>query len=214
MGFNLLGLLMPKEGKFFDYLALQNQNLLEGCLLFKESIDSLPLPADGRQKGYFAEIKECERKGDALEMKILDELNEAFITPIDREDIDDIATEIDTALDILNGTARKMEIYSITTVPENIRAFTVIIVSIVTELGSLISALKSKKGIQDGITAMHKLENEADELFHQSMLQLFSNGAGAVEIVKMKEIYERLESVVDVVDRIGKMIRGVRFKSG
>jgi uncharacterized protein len=214
MAFNLIALLLPKEGKFFDYLSEQTANLLEGCLLFKESIERLGQPEGENKKKYFALIQECERKGDLLERKILEELNDAFITPIDREDIHDIATEIDTALDILNGTSRKMEIYAIKTVPPNIHEFTKHIVSIVNEMSLLITALKTKSNMIAGITSMHKIENEADELFHHSMQQLFSNGTSAVDIIKMKEIYERLESVVDVVDRIGKMIRGVKFKTG
>jgi uncharacterized protein len=214
MAFNFLDLLLPREGKFFDYLTQQTANLLEGCLLFKESIEcSGPTTAE-EQKRCFALIKECEHKGDALELKILDELNETFITPIDREDIHSIVTETDTALDILNGTARKMEVYRITSVPDNIRTFTGIIVAIVQELALIIKSMKQKTTIKNGIANMHKMENEADELFHQCMLELFSNGYSAVDIVKMKEIYERLESVVDVVDRIGKMIRGIRVKTG
>jgi predicted phosphate transport protein (TIGR00153 family) len=214
MGFNFLDLLLPREGKFFDYLAQQTNNLLEGCCLFEKSIACLEQSSDEEKKQYFSAIKECERTGDMLEIKILDELNETFITPIDREDIHSIVTEIDTALDIVNGTARKMEVYRINRVPDNIKVFTSIIVAIVKELALIINALKKKSPIKDGIANMHKMENEADELFHQCMFELFTNGFDAVEIVKMKEIYERLESVVDVVDRIGKMIRGIKVKTG
>jgi uncharacterized protein len=214
MGFNFLDLLLPREGKFFNYLSQQTANLLEGCCLFEKSIADLERSSDVEKKQYFSAIKECERAGDMLEIKILDDLNETFITPIDREDIHSIVTEIDTALDILNGTARKMEIYRINHVPDNIRAFTTIIVSIVNELALIINGLKKKDPIKDRIANMHKMENEADELFHQSMFDLFTNGFDAVEIVKLKEIYERLESVVDVVDRIGKMIRGIKVKTG
>jgi predicted phosphate transport protein (TIGR00153 family) len=214
MGFNFFDLLLPREGKFFDYLSQQTANLLEGCCLFEKSIACLEQSSDEEKKRYFAAIKECERTGDLLEIKILDELNDTFITPIDREDIHSIVTEIDTALDILNGTARKMEVYGINNVPDNIKEFTGIIVSIVKELAVIINGLKNKVPIKDGIANMHKMENEADELFHQCMFNLFTNGFDAVEIVKLKEIYERLESVVDVVDRIGKMIRGIKVKTG
>jgi len=211
MSFNIANLLLPKENKFFDYLSEQSGNLLAGCSLFKECLET---SSEEEQKRYFALIKECERRGDVLEMKILDELNDAFITPLDREDIHAITTEIDTALDILNGTVRKMDVYLIKSVPQKVKTFADIIVSIVKELQSLIDSLKRKSTIKAGIANMHKIENEADELFHQCMFELFSNSFSSVEIIKMKEIYERLESVVDVVDRIGKMIRGIKVKQG
>jgi uncharacterized protein len=211
MHFNLMNLLLPREDKFFDYLSEQAANLHEGCRLFRECLDKTD--EESRQR-YFGLIKACEHRGDALEMRLLDDLYDAFITPIDREDIHAMVTEIDTALDILNGTARKMELYRISTVPETVLTFADHIVAIVQELRRLLAVMKTKASIKESIAVMHRIENEADELFHRCMVHLFSNGNNAVEIIKMKEIYERLESVVDVVDRVGKIVRGIHVKAG
>jgi uncharacterized protein Yka (UPF0111/DUF47 family) len=211
MAFNLLNLLLPREDKFYDYLSQQVANLQKGCVQFKECLE---VTTDEDRKRYYASIKECERVGDEIEIKILDELSDAFITPLDREDIHDIATDVDTALDILNGTSRKLEMYVIVDIPQNVKKFARIIVAIVSELVTLIKGLKAKSSVNESINKMHRLENEADELFHQCMVDLFKDGNSAVEIIKMKEIYERLESAVDSVDRIGKMIRGIMVKMG
>jgi uncharacterized protein len=214
MTLKILDLLLSREGKFFDYMARQVGILAEACRLFDESLACLGGAGAGEQKGYFGLIKDCEVRGDTLEKEILDKLRETFITPIDREDIHDIVTEVDTALDILNGTARMMEVYAVKSIPADVKALSRIVLQIVAELGELVAALSEKRPIAAGISSMHKLENDADELFHHCMLELFSDGYSAVEIVKMKEIYERLEGVIDTVDHVGKRIRGVRVKNG
>ena len=158
-------------------------------------------------------IKDCEIKGDEIEQKILHELNKTFITPIDREDIHTLAINIDRATDILNSISRKIEIYNIRQVPSNVFKFSDIIVRIANNLEEVVSSLKHKKNIATIAKNMHELENEADELFHKSMAELF-NEKDAIYIIKFKEMYEHLESVVDAIDYAGKIVRGIKVKQG
>ncbi|MBF0398425.1 MAG: hypothetical protein HQK78_16735, partial [Desulfobacterales bacterium] len=70
------------------------------------------------------------------------------------------------------------------------------------------------KEVLSCIENMHVLENEADELFHRSMAELFLKEEDTLHILKFKEVYEQLESVVDSVDYIGKLVRGIKVKQG
>jgi uncharacterized protein Yka (UPF0111/DUF47 family) len=74
--------------------------------------------------------------------------------------------------------------------------------------------LQNKDDINDVVAKMHELENEADELFHGSMAELFNGNNDIVYVIKFKEFYEHLETVVDVIDYFGKLIRGIRVKQG
>jgi hypothetical protein len=74
--------------------------------------------------------------------------------------------------------------------------------------------LQKKTNLDEVVANMHNLENEADELFHASMAELFNGKYDAVFIIKFKEVYEHLESVVDVIDYLGKLIRGIKVKQG
>lgn len=214
MAFNLFDLLLPKEKKYFNYLTDQTSILLRACELLNECLIGIHEFSDEELLQYFTEIKVCESQGDALEREILDELNKSFITPIDREDIHTIVTNVDTALDILNGTARKLEVYQIKNVPKNLLKLSKINCFVAQKLHFVITLLKSDNDIQEIVREMHKAENEADELFHQGMLNLFNHGYDAFEVMKMKEIYERIESVIDSIDHIGKLIRGIKVKIG
>jgi uncharacterized protein Yka (UPF0111/DUF47 family) len=81
-------------------------------------------------------------------------------------------------------------------------------------MGTLMKQLEAKQSIEDVQFKMHALENEADELFHVCMAELFSATYDSVDIIRFKEVFEHLESVVDSVDYVGKLVRGIKVKQG
>lgn len=213
MGFNLFDLLLPRETKFFKYMDQQVEFLVKGCNTFKDLVSKIETLSEDAIKKELLVIKDCESNGDLVERTIIEELHKTFITPIDREDIHTLAINVDRALDILNSISRKIEIYNIRQVPANVWKFADIIVKIALKMGEVVSMLKTHKSIESVVRDMHELENEADELFHVSMAELF-NEKDPIHIIKFKEMYEHLESVVDAIDYVGKIIRGIRVKQG
>ena len=213
MGFNLFDLLLPRETKFFKYMDQQVEYLVKGCTTFKDLVSKIETLSEDAIRKELLVIKDCESNGDLVERTIIEELHKTFITPIDREDIHTLAINVDRALDILNSISRKIEIYNIRQVPANVWKFADIIVKIALKMGEVVSMLKTRKSIEEAVHDMHGLENEADELFHVSMAELF-NEKDPIHIIKFKEMYEHLESVVDAIDYVGKIIRGIRVKQG
>jgi uncharacterized protein len=214
MRFSLLDILLPRETKFYTLLCQQADVLKEGCRAFTTLVATIDSLSEEDIKKRLHEINEIEQKGDNLEHHIIEELHKTFITPLDREDIHIMAINIDKCLDVLNSIAKKIEIYKIRTLPANVAKFTDIIMEIVGEVGELMTALKTKKNINTIIGKMHALENKADYLFHMSVADLFASENNAVYIIKFKEIYEHLEEIVDSIDFIGKLVRGVMVKVG
>jgi len=215
MKFNVLDFLLPREVKFFKYMTSQAETFIESCEVFKKMVTSIDTAGEEETKNMIKRINELEQKGDDIEHHIIDELHKTFITPLDREDIHLIAINIDKSLDILNSIARKFEIYGVKKVPVNVCRFADVIVEISIELRNLFMALEKKENVNDIVRKMHELENKADTLFYTSVAELFSdNKHSPVDIIKFKEIYEHLESIVDSVDFIGKIVRGVAVKQG
>ncbi|MBF0117776.1 MAG: DUF47 family protein [Desulfobacterales bacterium] len=214
MGFNILDLLLPRETKFFDYMLKEAEIFLDGCRIFQQLINKIEELSEDEIKKMVWEVKQKELEGDRLERTIIDELNKTFITPLDREDIHLIVTNLDKSLDILNSLSRKLQIYKIRKVPPNVSKFVFIIVNITEQMISCLKFLETKKEVLSCIENMHVLENEADELFHRSMAELFLKEEDTLHILKFKEVYEQLESVVDSVDYIGKLVRGIKVKQG
>jgi uncharacterized protein len=213
MGFNIFDLLLPRETKFYTYMEQQVGLLEKGCFTFKELVGKIETMSEDAIKKELMVIKDCEQSGDVVERTIIEELNKTFITPIDREDIHTLAINVDRALDILNSISRKIEIYQIRHVPANVWKFADIIVKIAAEMNNAVRQLKTHKSIKEVATRMHELEIEADELFHVSMAELFKE-KDPIHIIKFKEVYEHLESVVDAIDYVGKLIRGIKVKQG
>jgi uncharacterized protein Yka (UPF0111/DUF47 family) len=214
MGFNLLDLLLPREVKFFTYINKLSDILHQGCVHFRDLIKIIDKLSDQEIRTRLATIKDFEQQGDKIERTVFDELNATFITPLDREDIHSIVMNIDKALDILNNISRKIEIYNIRTVPANVGKFTDIIVTIAHQLCILVTHLSTKGDIMELTRQIHQLENDADSLFHASIAELFNNKTDPTEIIKFKDIYEHLEFIVDSVDYVSKLIRGIKMKQG
>jgi uncharacterized protein len=213
MGFNIFDLLLPRETKFYTYMEQQVELLEKGCATFKELVGKIETMSEDAIKKELLVIKDCESKGDVVERTIIEELNKTFITPIDREDIHTLAINVDRALDILNSISRKIEIYQIRQVPANVWKFADIIVKIAAQMKEAVRHLRTHKSIKDVATQMHELEIQADELFHVSMAELFKE-KDSIHIIKFKEVYEHLENVVDAIDYVGKLIRGIKVKQG
>lgn len=214
MKLNLLDILLPRETKFFTYFTEQVDVLIEGSKLFKKLVIDLESIGEDEIHNRLAEIKECETRGDAIEHKIIAELHDTFITPLDREDIHTMALNIDRCLDILNSVSRKLDIYSIRQTPTTVRRFAEVIVEIAEEMQNLVIALKSKGNAILVSDRMHMLENKGDDLFHQGVAELFRDNTNPVDIIRLKELYEHLEAVVDCADHIGKLVRGIAMKQG
>jgi uncharacterized protein len=214
MGFNIFDVLLPRETKFFTYMDQQVEFLSISTAIFQELVINIDTLSDDQIKVKLVKIKECETKGDEVEHQIINALNKTFITPLDREDIHLLAYNIDRALDILNSISRKIEIYNIKEVPPNVCKFADIIVRINKQMEISVKTLRKKDDVDAVVNLMHELENEADELFHTSMAELFREKTNSIHIIKFKEFYEHLESVVDAIDYVGKLIRGIKVKQG
>jgi uncharacterized protein Yka (UPF0111/DUF47 family) len=214
MGFNIFDLLLPRETKFFTYMDQQVEFLSISTAIFQELVINIKTLSEDQIKAKLVKIKECETKGDEVEHRIINALNKTFITPLDREDIHLLAYNIDRAMDILNSISRKVEIYNIREVPSNVCKFADIIVKINKQMEISVKTLRKKDGVDAVVNLMHELENEADELFHTSMAELFRDKNNSIHIIKFKEFYEHLESVVDAIDYVGKLVRGIKVKQG
>jgi len=216
MGLSIIDLLLPRETKFFVLLEQLSDHLMVGCTIFRELIVQIEGLSEEEIKKRLLIIKDCEQKSDQSKTAIMDELWRAFITPIDREDIHTLAINMERSLDILNGTSRKIETFHIRKIPVSACTFADIIVDIAKLQSELVHGLQAKKDVREKVEAMHSLEHRADELFHDSIAALFNNEEKyqTVENMKFKEFYEHLESVVDSIDYIGKLIHGIRMKQG
>jgi predicted phosphate transport protein (TIGR00153 family) len=211
MELRIFDLLLPREVAFFKYLNQQMDLFYRACESFKGLITQIKHMSHDEIHHYTAYIKEYESKEDEFERDIIIQLNKTFITPLDRGDIHEIVIGVGHAMDLLNNVAQKLDKYRVTEVPENLTRFVDIMVKVAGELKKLIGALEKRKDLPTSINKIHQLEVEADTLTHASMAELFQM-KDPIYIIKFKDIYEHLEDIINSMDDIAKLIRGIALK--
>jgi predicted phosphate transport protein (TIGR00153 family) len=196
-GDKIVKFFMPKEERFHELLDRDTRHLVRGVRLFAEIAASTSLE-DRRTK--VAELKALEHEGDQITKEIFDALNSTFITPLDREDIRALASDLDDILDYLEGVAQFLVLFELEDSPEPLRQFARILVSMVEEIHkatSLVWDLGNEKVIRESLVRISKLENEADTLYFGAIAELFHEGKNPLQILKWKEIYQGLEDACD-----------------
>jgi uncharacterized protein len=188
---------MPREERFQDLLDKDTENLLRGARVFAEIANSASLE-ERRVKAVH--LKSVEHDGDQITRQIFEALNSTFITPLDREDLRIIASNLDDILDHVEGVAQSLVIFELSESPEALRQFAQILVSMAEEIHratGLVWDLSNEKGIQAAIIRISELENLGDTLYSTVVAGLFKDGSNPIEILKWKEIYQGLEDACD-----------------
>ncbi len=200
--------LIPREVRFFDLFEQQSQHIIKGAQLLRELVNNF---SDARAKSHA--IKEVEHQGDQVTHDIVKKLNTTFITPIDREDIHDLATRLDDVLDFIEAAAERLVVYRIKEPTSACRAMAEVIVQQTHAMERAIKCLRTMDpGFHEHAVEVNRLENSADNLLRDSLAALFEEQADPIEVIKWKEIYETMETVTDRCEDVVNVIEGIILK--
>ena len=209
---NIIHWLLPKEEQFFDMLAEQSRNALDGANELKIFVSNYHKFDNLDRKSKCKAIKKIEDKGDEITRKIIDKLNTTFITPIDKEDIHQMAILLDDVIDLIDAVVLRFALLGIERIDTYILKLVNIIVGAVSEINKSIADLRKLRNMKEHYIKMHRLENEADDIYHEALAELFHFYKNPIDIIKYKEIYEILERVVDKCDNLTRVIESVVVK--
>jgi predicted phosphate transport protein (TIGR00153 family) len=202
--------LIPREEKFYDDFKAMADQLRAGARLLEEMLASDPPIAD---KAH--EIKEVEHKCDFLTHEIIQRLNKTFVTPIDREDIHELARTLDDVMDAIDDAAALIPLYRIDQVRFGARELAHVIAAQTGELRKALDALEGKHGaILDHAVEVNRLENEADRIHQKAVGQLFDEERDAITVMKWKEILDLLEEATDACEDVANLLENVVVKHG
>jgi len=167
--------------------------------------------ADVDQKAR--EIKRIESAGDAITHTIIRKLNQTFITPIDREDIHDLASRLDDVLDYIEAAAERLVVYRIKEPTSACRALAEVIVHTTHAMDRCIKCLRTMDpAFHEHTVEVNRLENSADVLLRDSLAAMFEEASDPIEVIKWKEIYETMEIVTDRCEDVANVIEGIILK--
>lgn len=209
----ILGFFVPKDVAFFPLFVEDSSNLIRGSELLKKLVNCKT--ADERLE-VTKEIKAVEHDGDEVTHKIFQQLNKSFITPFDREDIQELASTMDDVLDYINGASQRISLYKPKTMlPVFIEMADLIhqaSIEIQTAVVALHEAGKNREKIIQSCIALNTFENLGDDLYHQGIMHLFEDEKDASELIKKKEILETLEKCIDKAEDVADTIKTIIIK--
>jgi len=199
--------LMPKEEKFFDLFKDSAKNLLNGAEALKDLVNNYQ-----EVEAKVKKIKEIERRGDEIIHEIIDKLNKTFITPLDREDIHLIASELDDVLDAIEGISSRLLYFKIDKPTPACIELVDIIYQAVVQIEWAVSDLEHFDNLHPFCIEINRLENEADGISQRMIAQLLDEEPDWRIAIKWKEIYGRLETAADHCENIADAIETVVMK--
>jgi predicted phosphate transport protein (TIGR00153 family) len=200
--------LLPREEKFFDLFVevARRSHEAAGHLvgLFTE-------PANAK---YHAEhIQRLEHECDQFTHETVSRLDRTFITPIDREDIYKLASDLDDVIDVIDDVARRSQMFHVGAAPEGVKRLAAVIERAVAALVEGVEQLKHRRGdVMEASRNAKKLEEEADAIYHEMLEQLFATETNAIELIKWKEIYDNLERCVDQTEDVANLLESISIK--
>src|SRR3990167_8820350 len=202
--------IIPQDKHFFNMLENESQNVLDGSKAFLDMLKNYENIKEKQQK-----IKDIEHQGDDYVHEIFGELNKTFITPIDHDDISKLASAFDDVLDNIDGAATRLVLYEIQKPEENMLKLAEVLLEQSIELRQALSGLrniKKSKDIEKRCIEVNRLENVADDLYKTSIADLFKRN-DAIEIMKLKEVYERIEDAIDRCEDAANVISDIVVKN-
>jgi len=213
MGFNsLIKAFLPKDKVFYGLFEQVADNLTAMASDFRKALQTTDFE---ERKKLLLKLEDGEHANDELTHQIFVELGQNFITPFDREDIHYLAIALDDVADFIYASSKKILNYNIDEIDGFMKSMVVSIDKSVITLSKAIKELRNMKklrAITEACVQINSYENEADEILEEGIKDLFSGKYGALEVVKLKDIYQDMEIITDKCEDAANVIETIIIK--
>ena len=204
--------LLPRDQKFFDLFTASATLSVQAARYLRELLEK----EESGRAALTETIKKLEREADQITHDVVSRLDRTFITPLDREDIHLLASRLDDVIDMIDGIARRSQIFKLGPSPEG----AVLLADVVQRASAQI--LDAVRVMGDGrprtvlaaCVEVKRLEEEGDALYHAWLGRLFDETSDPVRLMKWKEIYDSLERTLDVAEDVANVLESVAIKHG
>ncbi len=200
--------LLPKDVRFFDLFIADGENLDAAASRLHEMVSTYT-----DLDRHVEEIQRLEKEGDRIDTEITQRLEDAFVTPFDREDILELTVRLDDVVDGIQATAETVVIYAIERPTEEARELTRILAAQGVELLAALRKLDGLKDLQAHLDRVTELEHEADALSRAAVGRLFRESTDAIEVIKWRDLYRELENAIDAAEDASDAIERMYHKA-
>ena len=209
----LFGKLLPREGNFFEMFNQHAERIVEAARAFSQLVANYNDPHLREQ--YNRDVDNAERAADRVTHDVNRMIHQTFITPIDRDQIHTLINTMDDVADLIQDSAETMALYDVRQVNDEITRLTDLSVKCcerVKDAVALISKLADPASAEAALKTceeIDKLESDADRVMRSAMSKLFREEPDVREVIKLKAIYELLETITDKCEDVANLIEGV-----
>jgi len=200
--------LLPREDEYFAFFSQMTEKI-------QAASNALVAMMHDKRESFEAHakhIKDIEHECDELTHRVTTKLNKSFITPFDREDIFALVVALDDVCDYIDAGARAILMYDIQEISDHAKHLAKVIQSLSIEINSAVSMLAKPEGMNQHIVEIHRLENEADDVYFRAVGELFQNQTDVLAVIRWKELYEILENATDHCERVANIIESIFLK--
>lgn len=200
--------LLPREDEYFLLFSQMTEKIQNASNTLVEMMQS----ESGTFESAAKRIKDIEHECDELTHTVTTKLNKSFITPFDREDIFALCVALDDVCDYIDAGARAILMYDIKEISDHAKGLAKVIQGLAMEINSAVRMLSKPVEINQHIVEIHRLENEADDIYFRAIGELFLNQTDPIAVIKWKELYEILENATDHCERVANIIESIFLK--
>jgi predicted phosphate transport protein (TIGR00153 family) len=200
--------LIPRDDEFFNLF-----NQLSGRLSASVHLLNQLFTDPSRLKELVTQIKDVEHEADNLTHEIIARINRSFVTPIDREDIYALASSLDDVIDLIDGIARRADMFHLrVSRPEAIK-LTEVLVRCAVQVEVAVLNIKKGPTVTEAARELKRLEEEADAIYHQAVGDLFLGTPDPLDVIKWKELYDKLEDATDRAEDVASVLESISLKN-
>ncbi len=201
--------LRPVNAEFYDLFAQAADHLVVGVALVAEML------AESADKDGVAErMRAAEHAADETTHAIIRKVNGTFVTPFDREDIYALASGLDDVMDEMEEVVDMILLYHAKSLPSELLGQVEVLQQCADLTAAAMPRLRSTRSLEDYWIEINRLENAGDRNHRRIMARLFSGEYKALEVLKLKDIAETLESAVDAFESVANTVEQIAVKEG
>jgi uncharacterized protein len=204
----MFGGLIPRDEQFFD---LFNQLAAHLATTARRLNDLFGQPE--RVNEHVRAIKDVEHAADLLTLTINQRIDKSFITPIDREDIHLLATRLDDVIDLVDGTARRFEMFHIADIRPPAVQLAGVLLRAADQITGAVASMRKPMTVNQHVAVIKHLEEEGDAIYHEAVGALFSGSPDPLDVMKWKEMYDTLERAIDSSMGVAQVLQSIALKN-
>ena len=198
----------PRGSVFFDLFSTAGDNIGTSVELLREFVSAPPEQRDA----LAVRMHEAEHAGDNATHAIIDQIDRSFMTPFDREDLYRLASSLDDVVDHMDAAVALANLYAIEEFPDGVRQQVELLCRAARLTADAMPGLVAPNDLSAYWVEINELENEADQVHRQLLSLLFSGGYEPLEVMKLKDVVEELESAADAFEDVADVVRTIAVK--